>query len=73
MPTVLQPNGPLRQNHSWLSTLVSIATEEAPAMELLWKKKQERKGGLQRSTALWKKHIYSLFIHHFASISLMAN
>lgn len=69
---MLQPNGPLRQNHSWLSTLVSIATEEAPAMELLWQKKKGG-GGAAGEYSFVEKNIYSLFIHHFASISLMAN
>lgn len=35
VPTDLQPNGLPRQNHSWLSTLVSMTTEEALAMVLL--------------------------------------
>lgn len=66
---MLQPNGPLRQNHSWLSTLVSIATEEALAMELLWQKK----GGGLGEHGFVEKNIYSLFIRHFHSISPMAN
>lgn len=72
---MFQPNGPLRQNHSWLSTLVSIATEEAPVMESLWhhKKKRKKKRGAKWEHGFVEKYIYSLFIHHFASISLMAN
>lgn len=58
MPTVLQPNGPLRQNHSWLSTLVSIATEEALAMELLWQKKRRGAGGAR---LCGKKHLFPLY------------
>lgn len=43
VPTKLQPNGVSRQNHSWLSTLVTMTTQEAPTTELLWKKNGGKK------------------------------